>query len=313
MGSANPASLAHWYSRKAGVRIPIETPAAGDDFRDSVSLGLPSRRSARGGRLTRQEEVRQMSLVENVVVVVAAALAAALLWRWFPRKVVVPQGHVAALYRDGLFLRLLQPGARWLSPFGLSHRLVDIRPQILTIAGQEVLTLDHVSLKVSVVCRFGVQDADAALHRVQDHLESLYLAVQLALRDLVACVSAEGLMTDRRALNGGLVERARLELEPLGIAVLSVEIKDLMLPADLKRTYADVLKAKKEGEAALQRARGESASLRNLVNAARLIERNPALLQLRFLGSVDTVGKGSGNTLVLGMPEGKSLASGVVR
>src|SRR5258708_22735068 len=76
-----------------------------------------------------------------------------------------------------------------------------------------------------------------------------------------------------------------------------------MLPAELKRAFGDVLKAKQEGQAALERARGESASLRNLANAARVLEGNPALMNLRLMQSL-TAAQNAGNTLVLGMPAG---------
>src|SRR5437762_4244002 len=85
--------------------------------------------------------------------------------------------------------------------------------------------------------------------------------------------------------------------------VHAVEVRDLMFPADLKRAFADVLKAKQEGQAALERARGESASLRNLANAARVLEGNPALMNLRLMQSLSTA-QSNGNTLVLGMPGG---------
>jgi len=80
-------------------------------------------------------------------------------------------------------------------------------------------------------------------------------------------------------------------------------VKDVVFPADLKRAFADVLKAKQEGQAALERARGESASLRNLANAARVLESNPALMNLRLMQSL-TAAQKAGNTLVLGMPGG---------
>ena len=70
-----------------------------------------------------------------------------------------------------------------------------------------------------------------------------------------------------------------------------------MLPGDLKRIFAQEVAARKEGLAALERARGETAALRNLANAARMIEDNPALMQLRLLQQLGTTG---GNTVVLG-------------
>ena len=100
----------------------------------------------------------------------------------------------------------------------------------------------------------------------------------------------------------GIVESVRSGAREFGLEVEAAEVKDFMLPADLKRNFAEVLKAKKEGEAALEKARGESAALRSLANAAKLLEKNPMLLRLRALESIDAAGKTAGNTLVLGMP-----------
>jgi regulator of protease activity HflC (stomatin/prohibitin superfamily) len=72
-----------------------------------------------------------------------------------------------------------------------------------------------------------------------------------------------------------------------------------MFPGELRRTFAQVVAARKEGLAALERARGETASLRNLANAARMMSANPTLLQLRLL---QELGKSAGNTIVLGLP-----------
>ena len=89
----------------------------------------------------------------------------------------------------------------------------------------------------------------------------------------------------------------------IGLNVLAVEVKDVMFPADLKRAFGEVLKAKQEGQAALERARGESAALRNLANAARVLEGNPALMNLRLMQSLSAA-QNAGSTLVLGMPGG---------
>ena len=82
-----------------------------------------------------------------------------------------------------------------------------------------------------------------------------------------------------------------------------------MFPADLKRAFADVLKAKQEGHSALERARGESAALRNLANAARVLEGNPALMNLRLMQSLSAA-QNAGSTLVLGVPNFVPLKNG---
>jgi regulator of protease activity HflC (stomatin/prohibitin superfamily) len=79
---------------------------------------------------------------------------------------------------------------------------------------------------------------------------------------------------------------------------MQAEIKDVMFPGDLKRVFSQVVRARQEGLAALERARGETAALRSLANAASLLEQRPALLQLRILQAVGSEG---GNTLVVGL------------
>ena len=110
--------------------------------------------------------------------------------------------------------------------------------------------------------------------------------------------SANRLSLKLTPLSGSIRNPAKI-----GLTVHAVEVKDVMLPADLKRAFADTLKVKQEGLAALERARGESAALRNLANAARVLEGNPALMNLRLVQSLSAA-QGAGNTLVFGMPGG---------
>jgi regulator of protease activity HflC (stomatin/prohibitin superfamily) len=83
------------------------------------------------------------------------------------------------------------------------------------------------------------------------------------------------------------------------LRLISVNLKDIMFPGKLKEIFAQVVQARKQGLAALEKARGETAALRNLANVAKMIEGNPNLLQLRL---VQALGEAAGNTLILGMP-----------
>jgi regulator of protease activity HflC (stomatin/prohibitin superfamily) len=73
------------------------------------------------------------------------------------------------------------------------------------------------------------------------------------------------------------------QVQRLGLKLLTADLKDLMISGDLKKSFVQVVKARKEGEAALERARGETAALRSLANAARMLQDNPQLMQLRML------------------------------
>lgn len=91
-----------------------------------------------------------------------------------------------------------------------------------------------------------------------------------------------------------------------GLRLISADVKDIMLSGKLKEIFAQVVNARQEGLAALERARGETAALRNLANAAKMIDANPNLMQLRL---VQTLGESSGNTLVLGVPPQEAVVS----
>lgn len=120
----------------------------------------------------------------------------------------------------------------------------------------------------------------------------------MALRELIAQSTVEDLVAGRAGAGGRLLEGVR-GVEELGLALDQLELKDIVLPADLKRAQAQVLIARAEGQAALERARGETAALRNLANAARLCAEQPALLQLRLL---QQLAAGPGHTVVVGNP-----------
>src|SRR5439155_9077366 len=182
--------------------------------------------------------------------------------------------------------------------------LQDLRKTSLLVAGQDVLTADNVGLKLSLLVTYQVTDPSKAAHETQNWQQGdLYNVAQLALRAVVGGVAVEALLNQRLEIGAQLLARVQPEAAKIGINVNAVEVKDVMFPADLKRAFADVLKAKQEGQAALERARGESASLRNLANGARVLEGNPALMNLRLMQSL-TAAQHSGNTLVLGVPGG---------
>jgi hypothetical protein len=125
----------------------------------------------------------------------------------------------------------------------------------------------------------------------------------------VGGVAVEALLNQRLEIGAQLLARVQPDAVKIGLNVLAVEVKDVMFSADLKRAFSDVLKAKQEGQAALERARGESAALRNLANAARVLEGNPALMNLRLMQSL-TAAQNAGNTFVLGVPNFVPLKNG---
>ncbi len=204
-------------------------------------------------------------------------------------------------YHKGRFERLLDPGVYWILKFDSRIDRIDMRPSTFTVVGQEVLSTDSIALKISVAGTYRVVDPFVAVNQVQNYLQTLYLTVQVAMRDIIGSRPIDELLENRNSFDGQLMEHCEKKFEEIGLKLISVNVRDIMFPGELKRVFAKVVEARKEGLAALERARGETAALRNLANAAKLMENNPALLQLRMLQSLAQT---AGNTLVLNWAAG---------
>ena len=169
----------------------------------------------------------------------------------------------------------------------------------MSIAGQEVLSSDGVTLKVSLAANYEIIDPNIAINKVQSFQDALYLELQLSLREIIGVADIDTVLAGRSDISKKLMEITAPKATSLGLELISVNLKDIMFPGKLKAIFAQVVSAKKEGLAALEKARGETAALRHLANAARMIDDNPNLMHLRLL---QAFGETSGNTLILGAP-----------
>lgn len=205
-------------------------------------------------------------------------------------RVVVQEFERAVVHRSGAPAKVLGAGRHRYRRRLTALRVVDLRPALLKVAGQEVLTADGVGVRASVVVRYAVTDPLRWVLAGDTHAagaEWLYLAAQLAVRDLVSGLSAEELLATRSSAGEILAVRVRAEAERVGAAVETVDLRDLSFPGDLRRTFAQVTVARQEAAASLERARGEVATLRSLANAARMIQGNPGLRELRSVLAVE--------------------------
>ena len=216
------------------------------------------------------------------------------------RKITVFEYERGLLYVGGKFRSLLEAGQYWIWTPSRVVSKVDVRPRIVAVPGQEVLTADGIAVKVSLVAQYRVTDPVIAVNAQANYESGLYTELQLAIRRLISAESIDSLLEKRPGLAAQLTEGAKAGAARLGVELLQADVRDLTLPGELKKLFTQVTKARQEGLAALERARGETAALRNLANAARLVSDNPALLQLRLL---QVVGEQSGNTVVLGVPQ----------
>ncbi len=220
------------------------------------------------------------------------------------RRVLVYEYERGLFFTRGKYKKELAPGVHWYFKFIHQIQKVDIRTRSVTIPGQEVLSADNVGVRVSLAVKYQVEDPHQAIIGVEDYFQAMYLELQVALRDAIGKVPIDEFLTKRQELGDTLIAQTQEKVSEYGIALESVALKDIMFPGNLKNIFAQVVDARLEGLAALERARGESAALRKLANTAKLLEKKPGLLQLRML---QTVENNPGNTIILGDISGKGL------
>lgn len=192
------------------------------------------------------------------------------------------------LFDRGVLVGELEPGRHRLPRRSFVQR-VDIRPRTMTPAAQDVPTSDGVLVRVTVVVRWAVSSATTFVTASAAPDAELYTAVQLALRSSVLPRAHSAVDPEREAIAAEVLAAVGARATELGTEVLDVAVRDVVMPGELRRAALAELVAASEGRAALERARGETAALRSLLNAARLAEEHPALLELRALQTASTV------------------------
>jgi regulator of protease activity HflC (stomatin/prohibitin superfamily) len=205
-------------------------------------------------------------------------------------RIVVQEWERVLRYSDGRFVELLGPGVHRRRRWRSRSVWVDLRPRLVTVSGQEVLTADGVAVKLGLLARCRVADPRRSHETAELPADFVYAALQLAARQVVAARTLDELLAARAELGVELAAAADGAVGELGFVLDSVAVRDLMVPAELRRAAAEVATARAQGLAALERARSEVAATRALANAAKLVADSPALLQLRTLQAVEAGG-----------------------
>jgi regulator of protease activity HflC (stomatin/prohibitin superfamily) len=214
----------------------------------------------------------------------------------------VEAGHAGVLFRDGAYVETLVPGryAFWKNVARIKVVPIDLREAVLDIAGQEIMTADKVSLRLNMLVAYRVVDARLAVSQADDVRQALYRDAQLALRAVVGARELDQFLMDKDALVQELAQYVRPRAASFGLEVLSVGIRDVILPGDMKELLNKVTEAKKAAEANLVARREETAAMRSQANTARLLQDNPTLMRLRELEVLEKVAASAKLNVVLG-------------
>jgi regulator of protease activity HflC (stomatin/prohibitin superfamily) len=206
-------------------------------------------------------------------------------------SVEVPDTSVALLIIDGKFVKLLEPGLHvfWKFQRTVKVELVDRRVQTMEVSGQDILTKDKVSLRINLTALWQVVDIVQARTQLQNFVEYVYKELQFALREAVGSRTLDELLSAKGDLDREIQTSARSKIEPHGIKLASVGIKDVILPGEMKDILNRVVEAEKAAQANLIKRREETAATRSLLNTARLMDENPTLLRLKELETLEKI------------------------
>lgn len=205
--------------------------------------------------------------------------------------VEVSNHQVALLTINGQFERILKTGnyGFWKYNRTITINKIDSRLQNLDVSGQEILTKDRVSLRINLSGNYQVVDPEKAATFVQDYKDFLYKELQLELREAVGTKTLDELLIDKDSISEVIAGNIRSKMTGYGLKVVSVGVKDIILPGEMKQILNQVVEAQKQAEANLIKRREEIAATRSLHNTAKVMENNPTLMRLKELEALEKV------------------------
>jgi len=205
--------------------------------------------------------------------------------------VQVPQYHVGMLYVDGKVAELLEAGMHYFWKFVRDVRVdtVDLRLQVLEVAGQEILTKDKVPLRVNLNAGYRVTDVLTAFGKQAKPVDYLYKELQFGLRGAIGTRTLDELLENKGQIDQAVAEHMQRRVQGFGLEVDSVGVKDIILPGEMKVILAKVVEAEKAALANVIRRREETSATRSLLNTARVMEDNPTALRLKELETLEKV------------------------
>lgn len=215
---------------------------------------------------------------------------------------VVPEWERLVVLRLGRIIGVKGPGLVFLFPFIDIPRRVDTRIITFDVPRQEAMTKDNVPTTIDAIVLFKVIDPNAAITRINNYQVTTSLIAQTTLRSIIGQVDLDQLLSSRDEINKRLQAVIDTQTEPYGVKVVGVEVRDVVLPDSMKRAMARQAESERERRAKVINAQGEYEASERLAQAAEMLSRQPASMQLRFLQTVSEMSSEKATTIVIPLP-----------
>ena len=193
------------------------------------------------------------------------------------------------IFRLGRLIASKGPGIIFLIPLVDKLQRMSLRLVTLDVPPQDVITKDNVSIKVNAVLYYRVMDPNNAVVAVEDYAYATSQLAQTTLRSVCGQAELDELLAEREKISIRLQETLDKDTDPWGIKVSKVELKHIDLPPEMQRAMAKQAEAERERRAKVIHADGEFQASQKLSEAAVIISKDPAALQLRYLQTLSDI------------------------
>jgi len=239
-----------------------------------------------------------MGILSNLFLVaffliILLLLASLKILREYQRGVVFFLGRFQAVKGPGLIIVI---------PIIQQMVRVDLRTIVMDVPSQDVISRDNVSVKVNAVLYFRVVDPQRAIIQVEDYYAATSQLAQTTLRSVLGQHELDEMLAEREKLNKDLQDIVDTQTDAWGIKVANVEIKHVDLDESMIRAIARQAEAERERRAKIINAEGEFQAAQKLLDASRIIARQPQALQLRYLQTLNDIAGVNNSTVVFPIP-----------
>ena len=215
---------------------------------------------------------------------------------------IVQEYERGVIFRLGRLMGARGPGLFFILPVVERMVKVDLRTVTMDVPSQEAITRDNVTVRVNAVIYFHVMNPEDAVVKVLDHFRATSQISQTTLRSVLGQSELDELLSAREQINQRLQQIIDEQTEPWGVKVTVVEVKDVELPQTMQRAIARQAEAERERRAKVIHAEGEFEASQRLADAADVISRNPAALQLRYLQTLVEISAEKNSTTIFPIP-----------
>ncbi len=205
-------------------------------------------------------------------------------------------------FKFGRFADVIGPGWRIVWPIIQGYQKVDVRVKAVDVPDQEAITRDNVSARINAVIYYRVSDVKKAVLQVEDFYFAVSQIAQTTMRNVVGETSLDDLLSQRNEIADKIRVVIDKATDDWGVKVESVELKDIILPEEMKRVIARQAEAERERRAIIIRAEGEKAAAANIAKAAEVLSKTTGGLHIRTLQTLNELSADKSNTIIVATP-----------